>query len=75
MRIIAFDSKKILRKQPDFKALLGVGVTIHNPSKFATEYNSVMDKLFLVAQEEILNIILLQLLLMMPVLVFRALSC
>ena len=46
MRIIAFDSKKILRKQPDFKALLGVGVTIQNPSKFSNEYNIVMDGLF-----------------------------
>lgn len=46
MRIIAFDSKKILRKQPDFKALLGVGVTIQNPSKFANEYNIVMDDIF-----------------------------
>lgn len=46
MRNIAFDSKKILRKQPNFKALLGVGVTIQNPSEFASEYNKVLDEIF-----------------------------
>ena len=46
MRFIAFDSKKILRKEPGFKALLGVGITIHDPIKFANEYNIVMDELF-----------------------------
>ncbi len=46
MRNVAFDSKKIRRKQPDFKALLGVGITIQNPDKFANEYNKAMDEIF-----------------------------
>lgn len=52
MRIVAFDSKKILRHniekkdQPNFKALLGVGVTITNYDHFISEYNKTFDSLF-----------------------------
>ncbi len=66
MRIVAFDSRRVLRKkpqviikeqnleqvkldevlQPDFKALLGIGVTITDYKMFASEYNKVMDECF-----------------------------
>ncbi len=68
MRVIAFDSKKVLRKRPEarssnslkkeeqfklsevlhpeFKALLGAGITIHDYKKFSEGYNSIIDELF-----------------------------
>lgn len=46
MRVIAFDSKKIQRKQPNFKALLGVGITLSDYKKFCNEYNKIIEKIF-----------------------------
>ena len=46
MRIIAFDSKKIHRKEPNFKAMLGVGVTIPEYKNFSNEYNQILDQIF-----------------------------
>ena len=55
MRIIAFDSKKVRRKlpsakalfgQPEFKALLGIGVTINDYKKFSEEYTKIFTDIF-----------------------------
>ncbi|MEK6983835.1 MAG: hypothetical protein AABX33_04645 [Nanoarchaeota archaeon] len=61
MRIVAFDSKRVLRRRSplivrkqsklievpksDFKALLGIGVTITDYKTFAYKYNQVIDVL------------------------------
>lgn len=46
MRVIGFDSKKVVRQKPDFKALLGVGITLSNYELFCTVYNQVFDEIF-----------------------------
>src|SRR3989344_4704233 len=50
MRVIAFDSKKILRSTlkegAPFKALIGVGVTISNYEEYSKIYNHLLDNIF-----------------------------
>ena len=51
MRLVAFDSKKIVRKAPltnniNFKAMLGVGVTINDYQAFGTKYIDTIQELF-----------------------------
>ena len=45
MNVVGFDSK-VIRRNPSFKALLGIGITVDNYSAFAREYDEVIAEIF-----------------------------